>query len=178
MTPGPGRLLVLTSTWPRWDGDSTTTFVRDLTQRLAGSGWDARVLAPHAAGAARHELDGDVEVRRFRYLRPERAQTVCYGSGALVNLRQAPLDLAKVPLLVAAEHAATVRAVRREPADVIHAHWVVPQGLVAGLVPGRDAPPVVVTVHGGDGWARDGHGGRSAKSRPHRRAPAHTENTA
>ena len=174
---GPRRLLVLTSTWPRWEGDATTSFVRDLTHRLSGLGWRADVLAPHADGARRDETDGEVDVHRFRYLRPESAQTVCYGSGALVNLRERPLELAKVPLLVAAEQAATVRAVRQLRPDVIHAHWLIPQGLVAGLVPGGDSPPVVVTVHGGDVFALDQPGLRSAKRQALRRAHAITVNS-
>ena len=171
------RLLVLTSTWPRWPGDATTTFVRDLTVRLATLGWDPTVLAPHDPGAARHELDGDVDVHRFRYLWPASAQTVCYGSGALANLRGRPIELAKVPALVAAEQAVTVRAVRRLRPAAVHAHWLVPQGFVAGLVPGRRRPPVVVTVHGGDVFALDVPGIRSAKRLALRRAAAVTVNS-
>jgi glycosyltransferase involved in cell wall biosynthesis len=176
-TRGEGRLLVLTSTWPRWAGDTTASFVRNLTGHLVTLGWQASVLAPHAAGAAHQERDGGVDVHRFRYLWPESAQTVCYGSGALVNLRRRPFDLAKVPLLVAAEQGATIAAVRRGRPDVIHAHWLVPQGLVAGLVPGRDGPPAVVTVHGGDVFALDQPGLRAAKRMAVRRATAITVNS-
>ena len=122
-------------------------------------------------------MDGDTAVHRFRYLWPESAQTVCYGSGALVNLRERPLELAKVPMLVAAEQAATIRAVRRSRPDVIHAHWLIPQGLVAGLVPGAHAPPAVITVHGGDVFALDQPGIRSAKRSALRRAAAVTVNS-
>ena len=90
--PGPavhaGRLLVVTSNYPRWAGDSTTPFVLDLTRELGERGWAADVLAPHAPGAARDEDLGGIPVHRFRYLLPESAQTVCYQGGALVNLRQ------------------------------------------------------------------------------------------
>lgn len=174
---GLGRLLVLTSTWPRWEGDASTSFVRDLTMRIHRLGWEVQVLAPHAKGAARDEVDLGVLVHRFRYLLPEAAQTVCYGSGALVNLRNRPLGLAKVPMLVGAEQAATVSAVRRFRPDVIHAHWLIPQGLVAGLVPGAHAPPAVVTVHGGDVFALDQPGMRSAKRLALRRATAVTVNS-
>lgn len=174
---GGRRALVLTSTWPRWAGDATTSFVRDLTVGLDQLGWTTSVLAPHAEGAARDEVDAGVVVHRFRYLRPESAQTVCYGSGAMVNLRERPLDLAKVPLLVAAEQAATVAAVRRFRPDVIHAHWLIPQGLVAGLVPGRSAPPSVVTVHGGDVFSLDVPGLRAAKRLALKRATAVTVNS-
>jgi glycosyltransferase involved in cell wall biosynthesis len=174
---GHARLLVLTSTWPRWPGDATTTFVRDLTVRLAALGWDPTVLAPHDPGASRREADGGVDVHRFRYLWPASAQTVCYGSGALANLRGRPLQLAKVPALVAAEQVVTMRAVRRLRPAVVHAHWLIPQGFVATMVPGRPSPPTVVTVHGGDVFALDVPGVRAAKRVALRRAAAVTVNS-
>lgn len=170
-----GRVLVVTSTWPRWPGDETTTFVRDLTRGLTGEGWEATVLAPHAPGARRRELDDGIDVRRFRYLRPESAQTVCYGSGALANLRERRRDLAKVPALIAAEYAALAGAARR--VDVVHAHWVVPQGFLATAVPRPWAAPVVTTVHGGDVFALDNRPLRAAKRFAVRRSAAVTVNS-
>jgi glycosyltransferase involved in cell wall biosynthesis len=143
-----GRVLFVTSNYPRWTGDSTTPFVHDLAVDLGGRGWPVTVLAPHFPGAARLEhLDG-VEVHRFRYLRPESAQTVCYGGGALVNLAGSRATLAKVPALVVTEWAATAALLRRR-FDVLHAHWVLPQGFVATSVPARGAA-TVITAHGGD----------------------------
>lgn len=143
-----GRVLFVTSNYPRWRADSTTPFVHDLAVDLGARDWAVTVLAPHFPGAARQErLDG-VDVRRFRYLRPEAAQTVCYGGGALVNLAGSKRTLAKVPALVAAEWAATARLLR-PGFDVIHAHWVLPQGFVAATVPARGAA-TVITAHGGD----------------------------
>lgn len=122
----------------------------DLSTDLELIGWDVLVLAPHAHGAARRERLGTVDVERFRYMAPTRAQTLCYQGGALVNLRESRSAMAQTPLLVAAETAATLRAVRRFKPDVIHAHWLVPQGFVAAKVGQMTKTPVVTTVHGGD----------------------------
>lgn len=167
------RLLVVTSNYPRWEGDSTTPFVLHLTQRLAERGWDADVLAPHAPGAARDEVLAGVPVHRFRYLLPERAQTVCYQGGALVNLRQNRTNLLKLPALVGAEWAAVARRARSY--DAVHAHWAIPQGLVGVLATTR--VPVVVTVHGGDVFALDQAPLRAAKRLAFRRAAAVTVNS-
>ncbi len=170
-----GRLLVVTSNYPRWAGDSTTPFVLDLTRALADRGWAADVLAPHAPGAAREEALGDIPVHRFRYLWPESAQTVCYQGGALVNLRQARSNLLKLPALVGAEWAAVRHRLRRGAYDAVHAHWVLPQGLV-GVLATRKVP-VVVTVHGGDVFALDRAPMRVAKRLAFRRAAAVTVNS-
>jgi len=170
-----GRLLVVTSNYPRWDGDSTTPFVLHLTQALHARGWAADVVAPHAPDAARDEVLGGVPVHRFRYLRPERAQTVCYRGGALVNLRQDRTNLLKLPALVGAEWATVARRVRSGRYDAVHAHWLLPQGLVAALAARR--LPVVATVHGGDVFALDHPGLRAAKRYVVRHAAAVTVNS-
>lgn len=153
MSPPAGRVLVLTSNYPRWPGDSTTPFVLALTAHLNSAGWQSHVLAPHAPGAAGYEVLDGVPVSRFRYFWPESAETVCYGGGALVNLRKRPSNYLKLPALVAAEFAATFRYAVRERVDLIHAHWSVPQGFVATTVARLLGLPSVVTVHGGDVFA-------------------------
>ena len=173
--PRPGRLLVVTSNYPRWAGDSTTPFVLDLTRGLLDRGWEADVIAPHAPDAARDEVLAGVAVHRFRYLRPERAQTVCYQGGALVNLRHNRTNLLKLPALVGAEWATVLRRLRSGAYDAVHAHWVLPQGLV-GVLSGRRLP-VVVTVHGGDVFALDQAPLRAAKRLAFRRADAVTVNS-
>jgi phosphatidyl-myo-inositol dimannoside synthase len=143
-----GHVLFLTSTYPRWVSDTTTPFVHHLAVDLQTLGWTVTVLAPHSPGAARTETLDGVLVRRFRYLLPEAAQTVCYGGGALVNLRGSRATKLKVPALVLAEWAATGRALFRS-VDLVHAHWTLPQGFVAATTPFPKVPRVL-TVHGGD----------------------------
>lgn len=104
-----GRVLFLTSNFPRWEGDSTTPFVLHLAQDLQQLGWVIDVLAPAAPGAAANETIGSVSTTRFRYAWPENAQTVCYDGGALLNLRSKPWARMKLPALVGAEWWATAR---------------------------------------------------------------------
>jgi phosphatidylinositol alpha-1,6-mannosyltransferase len=151
-----GRVLLLTSNFPRWSGDSTTPFVLNLARDLRGLGWEIDVLAPHAPGALRHEVLAGIGVDRFRYLWPEALQTVCYGGGALINLRDQSSNLLKVPFLVAAELLATLDRALSRRYSVIHSHWVLPQGFVGSLVGRGIRVPHVLTVHGGDIFALRG----------------------
>lgn len=148
MTSPRGRVLCVTSNLPRWAGDATTPFVLHLASDLADLGWEVEALAPHAEGAATTEVLDGVPVHRFRYLWPPSSQTVCYQGGALINLRRHPTNKLKLPALVAAEWAALRRRLATGRFDVVHAHWLLPQGFVATLPPHR--VPVVVTAHGGD----------------------------
>lgn len=144
------RILVLTSTLPRWQGDTTPPFVLDLCRELARE-FEVHVLAPHATGAARHELVAGVHVHRFRYL-PGRWQRLAYDGGITARIRRRPWFLLQVPCLVMAQLAATLRLVRTLHPVVIHAHWLLPQGLVARLVSRLCGthPAVLCTLHGTD----------------------------
>ena len=142
---------MLTSTLPRWDGDSEPRFVLDLARHL-GDDVDIELLAPHAPGAARREMLEGVAVTRFRYWIP-RWQSVAYEGGVTWRLKENPLRLLQVPLFLWSMAWHIVRRLRREPQiDLIHAHWIIPQGLVAVLVRGLAGRrvPVVTTSHGGD----------------------------
>ena len=153
---GRGRVLMLTSNFPRWEGDSTTPFVLHLAQDLQALGWTVDVLAPHGPGAAASETLGGVRVERFRYLWPERAETVCYQGGALVNLRRSRSNLLKLPALVGAELGALAARLASRRYDLVHSHWILPQGFVAALAAPPLRTPHVLTAHGGDVFALRG----------------------
>ncbi len=144
------RILCITSNLPRWQGDSTTPFVLHLAQDLSALGWQVDLLAPHAPGAQTRERLGGVPVERFRYLWPDSAQTICYQGGALINLRRDPLNRLKLPALVGMEVMAVARRVLTRPYDLIHSHWILPQGFAGEIAATLRGRPHVVTVHGGD----------------------------
>lgn len=150
------RILVLTSTFPRWADDRLPRFVFDLSRGLTRH-FDLVVLAPHSAGAAETERMDGVTVRRFRYA-PERWETLAYGGGILAGLRRAPVRAILVPLFMAAAVLSAVLNLRKENFDVIHAHWLFPQGLTAICARwvARQRIPILCTSHGGDLFALRG----------------------
>jgi glycosyltransferase involved in cell wall biosynthesis len=140
------RVLVLTSTFPRWANDNEPRFVLDLCRHLAAHA-DLLVLAPHTAGAALDEQIEGVRVRRYRYF-PTRWQSLAYEGGIMARLRRNPARMLQVPFLLGALGRATRLALREWSPDVIHAHWIIPQGLVAAATAG--GVPILCTSHGTD----------------------------
>jgi glycosyltransferase involved in cell wall biosynthesis len=143
-------ILVLTSTFPRWEGDNEPPFVFELCRRLTPY-YEVHVSAPHAPGSlTRETLDG-VHVHRFRYL-PESAERIAYEGGILPKLRKRPHLIAGLPVFLLCQLRAAVRLARELDVKAIHAHWVLPQGVVAlaaRRLSGR-SPGVVCTLHGAD----------------------------
>lgn len=143
-------LLVLTSTFPRWKHDVEPPFVFELSRRLA-TAFDVRVLAPHAASSRFEEVMGGIHVHRFRYA-PKDWQRLAYQGGILANLGKSPLMVLLVPFFFAAQMIAAARLLRKYPVDVIHAHWIFPQGVVALMARflASSQVKILCTSHGGD----------------------------
>jgi glycosyltransferase involved in cell wall biosynthesis len=143
-------ILVLTSTFPRWKGDVEPPFVHELARRLTGS-FDVHVLAPHAPGSKRREILDGVHVHRFRY-GPSILERLAYQGGILSNLKKSPALFGLVPFFLAAQLLAVIHVLMRQPIQVIHAHWIFPQGVIALLARTltRSRAKVLCTSHGGD----------------------------
>jgi glycosyltransferase involved in cell wall biosynthesis len=147
------RLLVLTSTFPRWPGDPEPGFVHELAKRLTPL-FEVRVVCPHARGAAVRETLEGVEVVRYRYA-PSRLETLVNDGGIVNNLKRQPWKWLLVPFFLLGLFWRAWREMHRSRPDVIHAHWLLPQGLVAALLGRLDRrnPPFLVTSHGADLFA-------------------------
>jgi glycosyltransferase involved in cell wall biosynthesis len=146
------RILHLSASFPRHPDDPVAPFLIDLVEGQAAHGWAPSVVAVHDAGLpSRHEVVG-VPVRRVRYA-PSRWEVLAYRGGGHGGLRS-PVHALLLPGLVVALAVATRREVRRVRPDVLHAHWILPGGLVAAIVtaslPRRHRPRLVLTMHGTD----------------------------
>jgi glycosyltransferase involved in cell wall biosynthesis len=143
-------ILVLTSTFPRWKGDVEPPFVYELSRRLLQH-YRVHVLAPHAPGAAVEEVLDGIRVTRYRYFFTA-WQNLAYHGGILANLKQNPWRFFLIPFFVFAQLSALIRMLYSRSFDLIHAHWLIPQGLVAlmGRYLVKSAPPLLCTSHGGD----------------------------
>jgi len=149
-------ILVLTSTFPRWEHDVEPPFVFELSRRLA-TGFDVRVLAPHAAGSRLEEVMDGIHVHRFRYA-PQNWQRLAYQGGILANLRKSPLMVLLVPFFLAAQMKVAASLLLKYPVDAIHAHWIFPQGVVALMAKfiSGSRVKILCTSHGGDLYSLKG----------------------
>jgi glycosyltransferase involved in cell wall biosynthesis len=147
----------MTSTFPRWREDQDPPFVYELSRRLANH-LEVDVLAPHAHGAAVfEELDG-IRVHRFRYW-VEKWQKLAYGGGMLANLHRCPWCYLLIPPFLIAAWLRLIQLHRTNNYGLVHAHWLVPQGLMAALAslflrPGSFR--LLCTAHGADLFALRG----------------------
>ncbi|GAH81463.1 unnamed protein product, partial [marine sediment metagenome] len=87
------KILVLTTTFPRWINDTMPAFVYDLSKRLQENGLEIFVLVPHHEGTKTYEIIDRMKTYRFPYFYPTKYQRLAYGGGILSNLKS---NLARV----------------------------------------------------------------------------------
>lgn len=150
-------ILVLTSTFPRWENDPEPAFVFELSRRLAAA-YDVTVLAPRSPGSKPREIMEGLYVVRFPYFFRRWENLATHSGGILNRLRADPLNYLLVPLFLIGQLWALIRLLCRKRFALIHAHWLIPQGLIAamGLTFTRRQIPLVCTSHGGDLFALSG----------------------
>lgn len=144
------RLLVVSSTYPRWSGDSEPGFIHELSRRLVKD-YEVFVLCPHTEGAKKNETLDGVNVIRFKYA-PERFETLAYKGGIVSNLKAKRIKFLLVPAFLIALFFSLWRLVRTKNIEVVHAHWLLPQGIVVAIlsVIWPRFPPFLLTSHGTD----------------------------
>ncbi len=163
MSPGEAlRILFVTQTYPRFDGDTSGPFIRDLARGLVRRGDRVSVLAPHAEGLPASWDDDGVAVSTFRYA-PERWEVIGYSRSLAKDETVRGAAALVTPLYALALRRAVRRTLAAVRHDLVHAHWVVPNGLfVAGAV---GSVPVGVGLHGSDVFLAERRGVRGLVSR-------------
>ncbi len=147
------NVLVLASTFLRWEHDTLHSFVYELSRRISPD-YKIFVLAPWVPGAKRREELGGISIRRFRYWF-NTPNLLADGNAIMLNLRQNPFLWIQVPLFMLAQIGQAGWMIRRDKISMIHAHWIIPQGfcaLMARYLAFRTAhsTPIICTSHGTD----------------------------
>jgi glycosyltransferase involved in cell wall biosynthesis len=144
------KILVTATTFPRWKDDTEPGFVFYLSNLLSKKGHKVTALVPHHFNAKRYELMGNIKVYRFPYFYPYKLQKLCYDGGILENMKKSIFAKIQAPFLFLAELINMKKIIQKEKIDLIHAHWILPQGVLAALFKKIFNMPYIITVHAGD----------------------------
>ncbi len=146
----PLKVLMITSSFPRHEGDYFGQFILELAKALKPNNIEPIVLCPHSPGTMGREVMAGIKVYRFPYFYPFFLQRITGEGGMFQNIRRSLLAKIQLPIFLAMEFIYTIWVARREGVGVLHTHWIVPQGLI-GAVCGRLLRlPHILSVHGTD----------------------------
>jgi glycosyltransferase involved in cell wall biosynthesis len=139
---------MVTSSYPRFPGDSVGTFMEPIGRFVAARGHEVHIVAPWHPLVTRSDEEAGVRFHFYKYA-PLRSLNVFGHATSLhadVSLRGAAYVAA--PLALAAGWHAARSVARKYRATVMHAHWVIPGGVTAATA--APAVPLVVSLHGSD----------------------------
>jgi glycosyltransferase involved in cell wall biosynthesis len=149
------RVLFLAHSFPRSPEDPVGSFVLRLAAALRPLGAEVLAIAPAAPGLPFHEVIEGVAVERFRYA-PRRFETLAYSGTMRHQVRGSWAGRAAMLSFLASDFWRGLRSRRRFRAELIHAHWWYPGGLVGSWLKRWWRVPLVTTLHGTDLRAAQG----------------------
>lgn len=134
------RICLLTTAYPDGPDSTRGVFIHELCRRLLARGHVVHVVTPRVfpPSKPRETLSG-VEVWRFPF--PSQGKV-------LVAYKSVPVRL-MVPWMMNAFRYA-VQVVHAADCQILHAHWVVPMGVVARAAAVSTGRPYVLSAHGSD----------------------------
>jgi glycosyltransferase involved in cell wall biosynthesis len=151
---------VLTHNYPRFPGDFSGAFIESLCQEFARQEQRVTVWAPfdsayQGTGDRRQEdrktgRQKLLDLRLYRYALRDEAHTLGY-----MRTMQSDLALRRNsywlgPAMMAAGIATITRQARQVRPDLLHAHWLLPNGLIGAVVSRVLGIPLVISVPGSD----------------------------
>lgn len=143
------RIGVLTTSFPRFEGDYAGSFINLLLQSLCKKKFYISVLAPSDFTSQRLAAVRGTNVKRFSYFFPRRLQRLTYNFGILTNLNKNPLAIFQLPsfLLIYFWHS-FILSMR---SDILWSHWIIPSGIIGTILKKITKKKHLLTVHSSGG---------------------------
>jgi glycosyltransferase involved in cell wall biosynthesis len=143
------RVLMITSSYPKFPGDVTAPFIESIAHGVAARGHAVDVLLPHHP-QFRRAAGEPVRFFTYRYAPREDWSLWGYAQSMHSDVRVRRRVYLLAPLVALALRETLGTRLLAERYDVVHAHWVIPNAaLVADMVRSHGTP-FVVSLHGSD----------------------------
>lgn len=143
------RLAVVSSSYPTAAEPVASSFLQDWVTALASRGHEVAVVAPCDRHHREHvQRSGRAVVSFFHYAAWPHSQTLAYGGGMYDNVLRNPFRLRQLPQFLRTQYRYALCHARH--ADVLHAHWLFPAGLVGAIVKRYTGIPLVISIHSTD----------------------------
>lgn len=145
------RIGILTHNYPRFPGDFSGTFMQQLCQELARQGEEVHIIAPFDPAYTADSLTtSNPRLHLYRYAWPNSLHTLGYMRTMQADVRMKLHTYVFSPLLFGRGIQTTLGVARLQHLDILHAHWVLPNGFIAAVAARRLHLPLVVSIPGSD----------------------------
>lgn len=157
-------VVMIATSYPRFPGDGVGSFMEPIARSVAARGHDVHLVAPWHPLITRAKVEDGVSFHFFHYAPLASLSVFGYATGLRADTALKPSAWAVAPLAVASGVWKARRVAAKRRATVVHAHWVIPGGVIGALA--RGSLPLVVSLHGSDVFVAERHRavGRAARA--------------
>ena len=148
------RISVIASSYPRFKGDGVAPFVKSISESLHKRGHKIEVVAPYDV-SVEADPEAQIKVHRFRYIWPKKGHIMGHARSLSADVKLRPLTVFLLPFYVLAATLKLMSVSKKMDAQVIHAHWVLPNGLPGAIVSKLLNIPLIISLHGSDIFMSD-----------------------
>jgi glycosyltransferase involved in cell wall biosynthesis len=142
------NVCILTSTYPRFPGDGVGRFMQSIAEALAQLGHTVHVVAPYHP--ATRPQQGPIYIHYFRYSYLDRFTIMGYGQALYNDQSLRKLSYVLAPSFFISGLISLIKLHKKHRFDIIHAHWVIPNGPIATTFSLITNTPMIITLHGSD----------------------------
>jgi len=141
-------VVMVTTSYPRFPGDSVGTFMEPIATSVAARGHEVHIVAPWHPLVARGREERGVFFHFFKYAPVAALNVFGYAAGMRADVRLRGAAWMAAPLAMTAGWFKAMRVAQKRRATIMHGHWVVPGAAIAAAAAPR--LPLVVSLHGSD----------------------------
>jgi phosphatidyl-myo-inositol dimannoside synthase len=143
------HILMVTTSYPRTPTDGSAPFIAAIAEGIAKLGHNVDVVLPHHPLLKEKKRNG-VSLHTYRVPGDESDPVWGYAQSLEADVR---LKKRVYPLALIAMHRAyrlALNLAKKNRPDLIHAHWVLPNGFIGARLSKTLGLPLVVSLHGSD----------------------------
>jgi glycosyltransferase involved in cell wall biosynthesis len=142
------RLCLIATSYSRFDDDGNARFVRSIAEAQAALGHEVHVLAPYSPQVKPYA--SPVHVHWFKYVWPSRRGVMGHAAALENDRRLRGAALWQAPLFAASLLWHLQQLINRHHFDLLHAHWVIPSGVLVDWAARVNRLPFFISLHGSD----------------------------
>jgi glycosyltransferase involved in cell wall biosynthesis len=148
------KILVISHAYPRWKNDWSANFIEALCLAYRDLGHEVTLFLPGTPEWNRNEGDlKGVRVITYNYFPFRKWQVFGYGAAMSNDQKPSVFQVLLLPLVILSGIFSLSRLLKKEPSiGLIHAHWAVPNSIIAILGRGMAHVkiPVITSFPGSD----------------------------
>jgi glycosyltransferase involved in cell wall biosynthesis len=148
-------VVMIATSYPRFPGDGVGSFMEPIATSVAARGHEVHLVAPWHPAIRRGSTENGVHFHFFKYALVPAMNVFGYAQGLRADTDLKLAAWCATPAALAAGWFKAMRVAQKKGATVIHAHWVIPGGVIGALAAGRRR--LVVSLHGSDVFVAERH---------------------